>query len=163
MFASSFLVILMTIKEDWRKTDVVHILKTHQREGTWGTKQKWVKHQEHIRIDETSRPVTRVERLSVLRMTSVWPLPWTWVIRMSRSHPCSPCQPGTTWTSLFHLSLPWPLKSCGWLSTDTRRALCTPTSTMFSPRLEGWACLDWWLLFYSDCQCLLFHLNSGQI
>lgn len=152
VFAVSFSVMLVTIREDGRKTDILHILKTHQREGT---KQKWVKHQEHIRPDQTSRRITKVERLSVLRLISVWRLLWVQghrpdvsTARMPTSPPYFPCPPGTTWTSPSHLSLQWPPRSCGWPSTDTRRALCTPTSTMFSPRSEGRTHLDWWLMAF---------------
>lgn len=91
-----------------------------------------------------SRQITKVPWLSVLRLTSVWNLLRDWgytqedsIAQKPRSPPYSLCPPGSTWTSPSHLYLPWLPRSCGWLSTDTRRALCTPTSTMFSPRSEG--------------------------
>lgn len=149
MFVSSFFffffkVMSVTIREDGKKNAIVHILKTHQREGTWGTKQKWVTHREHISPDQTACWVTKVEWPSVLSLSPVRHPPWArghgpevFTARTSRSPPCSLCPPGTTWTSLSHLSLPWPPRSWGWPSTDTKRALCTPTSTMFSPRSDG--------------------------
>lgn len=78
------------------------------------------------------------------RPTSAWPPPgaprpspevstaWT-----PTSPPCSPCPPGTAWTSPSHPYPTWPPRSCGSRSTDTKRALCTPTSTTFSPRSGG--------------------------
>lgn len=56
------LVMLVTIRKDGTETERLHILKTHQRE-TWGTKQKWVRLEEHLRPDWKSHQVTKVKAL----------------------------------------------------------------------------------------------------